>query len=290
MPKQDRIDATLRAAIARGQRQPSPPKLAQALEYAVFPGGARVRPQLCLSISRACGDDAPALADAAAASLELIHCASLVHDDLPCFDDAHLRRGKPTVHAVYGEELAVLAGDALIVMAFEVLADAAPKGHMERLPALVTALAQMTGMPNGICAGQGWESEREVDLAAYHRAKTGALFEAATSMGAIAAGSDPEPWYDLGARIGEAYQIADDLRDTLQTEEELGKPVGQDAVHNRPNAVVELGVKGAMSRLGDTLSAAITSIPSCPGEAELIDLVRRQADRLSPVALASHTA
>ena len=95
------------------------------MRHAVLPGGARVRPQLCLSVAQACGDDLPEMSDAAAAAIELIHCASLVHDDLPCFDDADLRRGKPSVHRAYGEPLAVLAGDALIVMAFEALARAA---------------------------------------------------------------------------------------------------------------------------------------------------------------------
>ncbi|MEM6465488.1 MAG: polyprenyl synthetase family protein [Pseudomonadota bacterium] len=281
MSNQDRIEATLRAAIARGQKQPSPPRLAKALEYAVFPGGARVRPQLCLSVAHANGDDRPDLSNAASAALELIHCASLVHDDLPCFDDAHLRRGKPSVHAAFGEEIAVLAGDALIVMAFETMAHAAT-ADPARLPSLVMGLARMTGMPGGICAGQGWESELHVDLVAYHRAKTGALFEAACSLGALAAGADPEPWEELGARIGEAYQVADDLRDALQSEAELGKPAGQDQRLGRPNAVEEYGAEGAVRRLKDILAAAIASIPSCPGEAELCELVRRQGDRLTP--------
>jgi geranylgeranyl diphosphate synthase type II len=92
-------------------------------------------------------------------------------------------------------------------------------------------------MPNGICAGQGWESEQKIDLRAYHRAKTGALFVAATQMGAIAAGQDGAQWDELGSRIGEAFQVADDLRDALYSEAELGKPAGQDDLHGRPNAV-----------------------------------------------------
>ena len=90
-----------------------------------FPGGARIRPRLCLAVAQACGEDQPAVTDAAAAAIELLHCASLVHDDLPCFDDAPIRRGKPSVHRAFGEQLAVLAGDALIVLAFETLALAA---------------------------------------------------------------------------------------------------------------------------------------------------------------------
>ncbi|SDZ48303.1 farnesyl-diphosphate synthase [Jannaschia faecimaris] len=278
----DRIDRAIQAAIARGQARPSPGKLASALHYTVTPGGARIRPTLLLSVSAACGDDRPALADAAACALELIHCASLVHDDLPCFDDADIRRGKPAVHRAFGQPLAILAGDSLIVMAFEVLARAAPQDPL-RAAKLIEILATRTGMPNGICAGQGWESEAEVDLRAYHRAKTAALFIAATQMGAVAAGHDAEAWEDLGDRIGEAFQVADDLRDALYDEETLGKPVGQDDLHGRPNAVSQLGVQGAISRMRDILSGAISSIPKCPGEAHLAKLVTAQAEVLTPL-------
>jgi geranylgeranyl diphosphate synthase type II len=238
---------------------------------------------LLLSVAAACGDDRPKLSEAAAASLELMHCASLVHDDLPCFDDADLRRGKPSVHCEYSEPIAVLVGDTLIISAFEALALNASE-DCARAAALIQALATATGSPHGICAGQAWESESKVNLAAYHRAKTGALFTAATRMGAIAAGADPSEWEELGSRIGEAYQVADDLRDALLDEEELGKPAGQDSVHDRPNAVAEYGVEGAVAKLSDSLSAAITSIPACPGEAALCALVRKQADRLVPMA------
>jgi geranylgeranyl diphosphate synthase type II len=235
-----------------------------------------------MSVALACGDDSPKMADAAAAALELIHCASLVHDDLPCFDDADIRRGKPTVHRAYSEPLAVLTGDSLIILAFEILARAAEHSP-DRAIKLIRVLTRQSGMPFGICAGQGWESEAKIDLSAYHRSKTGALFIAATQMGAIAAGQDEEPWFELGARIGEAFQVADDLRDALYDSETLGKPVGQDDLHGRPNAVTVLGVDGAQSRLRDILSGAISSIPSCPGEAQLAEMVRMQAERLTPV-------
>jgi geranylgeranyl diphosphate synthase type II len=283
-----RIEAAMARAVTIGQaRIPgAPPKLAEALDYAVTPGGARIRPTICLSVALACGDDRPALSDAAASALELIHCASLVHDDMPCFDDADIRRGKPSLHRAYGEPLALLTGDSLIVLAFEVLAREAEADPM-RASRLVLHLAQRTGMPGGICAGQGWESEPRIDLRAYHRAKTGALFIAATQMGAIAAGQDPEPWEELGARIGEAFQVADDLRDALEDEGTLGKPAAQDVVHERPSAVTELGVPGAIQRLKDILSGAIASIPSCPGEAALAHMVRKTAERLTPVAPAA---
>jgi geranylgeranyl diphosphate synthase type II len=282
MPLTSRIEEAVRQSIAIGRgRGPVPGKLAAALDYATAPGGARIRPTILLSVAMACGDDRPELSDAAAAALELIHCASLVHDDLPCFDDADIRRGKPSVHRAYSEPLAVLTGDSLIVLAFEVLAR---KAHLapDRATQLILTLAQRTGMPGGICAGQGWESEETVDLSAYHQAKTGALFIAATQMGAAAAGQEAEPWAELGARIGEAFQVADDLRDALCDIETLGKPAGQDDLHGRPNAVATLGVDGAIRRLRDILGGAIASIPSCPGEAQLAQMVQSYAEKVTP--------
>lgn len=283
-----RINSAVEAAIRLGQGGTPPAKLSDALHYACTPGGARIRPTILMSVAMACGDDSPKMADAAAAALELIHCASLVHDDLPCFDDADFRRGKASVHRAYSEPLAVLAGDSLIILAFEVLAMAAQHSP-DRAVRLIRTLARQSGMPHGICAGQGWESEAKIDLSAYHKSKTGALFIAATQMGAIAAGQDEEPWFELGARIGEAFQVADDLRDALYDSGTLGKPVGQDDLHGRPNAVTVLGVDGAQSRLRDILSGAISSIPSCPGEAQLAEMVRMQAERLTPVP-AAHAA
>ena len=280
-----RIDTALSRAVDSGGSRPAPPQLAKALHHATCPGGARIRPTILLSVAAACGEDIPALSDRAAAALELIHCASLVHDDLPAFDDAAMRRGKPSVHCEFSEPLAILTGDSLIVMAFETLAGAlgeAP-GSCERIVGLTSTLARHTGTPYGICAGQGWESEALVDLAAYHRSKTGALFMAATRMGAISAGQEADPWEDLGARIGEAFQIADDLRDALMSPEDIGKPVGQDARHDRPNAVAEFGVDGAVQRLRNALDSAVSSIPACPGEAMLAKMVMKQAERLIPM-------
>ena len=177
--------------------------------------------------------------------------------------------------------LAVLAGDSLIIMGFQILARTAGLAP-ERALALIDILGTRTGMPFGICAGQGWESEEKIDLSAYHQAKTGALFIAATQMGAVAAGQEAEPWEELGARIGEAFQVADDLRDALCDEETLGKPAGQDDLHGRPNAVAAYGVQGAIQRFDDILGGAIASIPACPGEAALAQMVRAYADKLVP--------
>ena len=247
----------------------------------MFPGGGRVRPKLLLAVAGACGDPNPSLTDAAATGLELLHCASLVHDDMPCFDNAATRRGRPSVHAAFGEAIALLAGDALIVAAFEGVARAAP-AEPQIAAALSLILARSVGMPGGITAGQAWESESRIDLEAYHRAKTGALFVAATTAGAVAAGADPGPWRALGAKLGEAYQVADDLADALSSEAETGKPQGQDAAHARPSAVAALGVHGAVAKLETLIEAAAGSIPPCPGAGVLRDLVILQAKRLAP--------
>lgn len=284
-----RIEQALHNAVARVDSPSTPPKLAKAIQYAVFPGGARVRPQLCLAVASACGDDAPTVADASAASIELLHCASLVHDDLPCFDDADTRRGRASVHRAFGEALAVLTGDALIVMAFETLARASAAAP-ERLGPLAATIGRASGAASGLVAGQAWELEDGVVLEDYHRAKTGALFTAATIAGAVSAGADPGPWRRLGERLGEAYQVADDLRDVAAEPEEIGKPVLQDAQWLRPNAVAELGIEGALSRLQRLLQEAVDSIPDCRGAQSLRELVLLQAKRLVPKRLRESAA
>ena len=153
-----RIEKAVERAVHQRLDPACPPGLADAMAYALFPGGARIRPRLCLSVALACGDDAPDLADGAAAAIELLHCASLIHDDLPCFDDADIRRGKPSVHKKYGEPLAVLAGDALIVTAFQAPVQAALP-RPERLGPIVDIIGAAVSVPNGIVAGQAWECE-----------------------------------------------------------------------------------------------------------------------------------
>lgn len=284
MSAQPEFEAVLHAAVARAEGDSAPPLLAQAIRYAVFPGGARIRPRLCLAVAAACGDGDPALAQAAAASVELLHCASLVHDDLPCFDDASTRRGKPSVHRAFGEPLAVLAGDALIVLAFETLAQAATRSP-RHLPGLVGIIGRAAGAPFGIAAGQAWESEPQPDLAAYHQAKTASLFAAASMAGACAAGVAHAPWQRLGELLGEAYQVADDLRDVVCNPEDLGKPVGRDAALLRPSAVRSLGVEGAVVHLRALVDAAVASIPEVPAAPMLRAIIRAEAARFLPKEL-----
>jgi geranylgeranyl diphosphate synthase type II len=282
-----RIETTLADSVLLAEAAGAPPRLAAAMRHAVFPKGARIRPRLTIAVALACGDDRPRLTSAAAASIELLHCASLVHDDLPCFDDADMRRGKPSVHRAYGEPLAVLAGDALIILAFQTLARAAPCAP-ERLGPVIGAVGDGVGVPFGIVAGQAWECEPEVNLSDYQRQKTGALFAAAAVAGAAAAGiADAEAWRMLGDRLGEAYQVADDLRDEVEDEATIGKPVGRDKALGRPSAVAEFGLKGAIARLATLAEGAVAAIPDCPGQAMLRGLILQETRRLLPAKLAT---
>jgi geranylgeranyl diphosphate synthase type II len=287
-----RLELTLSGVLDRAAGARCPPRLAAAVRHAVFPGGARIRPRLCLAVAMACGADAQSLpvAEAAAVSIELFHCASLVHDDMPCFDDAALRRGRPSVHVAFGEELALLAGDALIVLAFEALLLPASAPGSERLAGLMRILCRAAGMPAGIVAGQAWESEPNPSLAEYHRAKTGILFSAATESGALAVGADPFAWTALGERLGEAYQVADDIRDAAANPADLGKPVGRDAALGRPSAARTLGLRGALLRFNHLLEGAVASVPDCPGADVLRAMIEAESRRLIPDEIARQAA
>lgn len=284
-----RIERALQSALARTAHPGCPPRLGQAMHHAVFPRGARIRPRLTLAVAAACGEDAPAVSDAAAIGIELMHCASLVHDDLPCFDDADTRRGRPSVHRAFGQPLAVLAGDALIVLAYQTLAQGAATQPL-RLGQLVLTLGQAVGVPCGIVAGQAWECEPAADLAQYQREKTGALFAAATVSGAVAAGAEGEPWRALGAALGEAFQIADDILDATSDAATLGKPVGQDLAHARPSAVSQFGLDGAIAHLRDLAEAAVDAVPPCLGQSALRSHILTETLRLIPQELARTAA
>lgn len=284
-----RIRAALHAFMHTAAGSSCPPGLMEAMNYAVFPGGHRIRPRLTLAVAMAHGDRVPEIADAALSSIEFLHCASLVHDDLPCFDDADTRRGKPSVHRAFGEPLALLCGDALILLAFQTIAQVA---HLDarRAARVLAVVADGVGAPSGIVAGQAWECEKDVPLNEYQRAKTGVLFAAATMAGAAAAGADHEAWGELGERIGEAYQIADDLLDTFGDPDVIGKPVGQDQAMGRPNAVSKMGVDAASDHLRALIDGAVDSIPACPGEVALRSLIREEATRFMELALKNRAA
>lgn len=261
-----RIEESLQSALDRASRRPAPPILSEAMEYAVFPGGQRLRPSLCLAVAAACrkgstrGDEVLELALVPATALELMHCASLVHDDLPCFDDADIRRGKPSVHAAFGEAIAVLVGDALILLAVDTIVEGASR-QPEMMALLMGTVCEAVGPPCGIVAGQAWESEPHVDLDVYHASKTAALFVAACTAGAISAGADPEPWRRVGLKIGEAYQALDDLRDVLASPLEIGKPVDQDRRLCRPSALDIATPDMVAAKIRGCLKEALASVP-----------------------------
>lgn len=277
-----RAEESLHIHFERAANPISPPRLLAAMRHAVFSGGARIRPQLVMAVAIACGDKCPELTNAAAVAIELMHCASLVHDDMPAFDNADTRRGQPTVHKAFGEPLALLTGDALIVMAYQVMLNAG-MDHPKRLARLMQNLTSGVGLPSGIVAGQAWECEVTADLSQYQNAKTGALFVASTCAGALACDADPKPWVALGAHLGEAYQVADDIRDVLGQAEMLGKPVGQDVLNGRPSSAGALGLGGAVRYFEGLMDKAVSSVPKCACRGLMQDMVRQEAERLVPI-------
>ncbi|MFM7002631.1 MAG: polyprenyl synthetase family protein [Limnohabitans sp.] len=279
-----RAEAALKLHFDAAAGNGAPQRLQAAMQHAVFSGGARIRPQLCMAVATACGDDAPELTNAAAVALEFMHCASLVHDDMPTFDNADFRRGQPTVHKAFSEPLALLTGDGLIVMAYQALLQAG-RPYPDRLIELMDNLSKGVGLPNGIVAGQAWECETTADLGQYQRAKTGALFVSATCAGAIASGQAHAPWAPLGAYLGEAYQVADDIRDVLGDVASLGKPAGQDVLNARPSSAQALGLEGAIHHFDGLIAKAGESIPDCNCRDMLKQLVLRESERLVPKSM-----
>jgi geranylgeranyl diphosphate synthase type II len=216
-----------------------PPVLLDAMKYSLFAGGKRIRPILCLTAYEACGGRGEEILPQAAA-FEMIHTYSLIHDDLPAMDDDDLRRGKPTNHKVYGEAVAILAGDGLLTEAFRMFST---DGTIPAAPLLcalreLSACAGLWGMVAGQAAdiiSEGAEARRET-LEFIHKNKTGALLRASVVTGAIlkdAAGAEMEALTRYGQNIGLAFQVVDDILDITQTTEELGKPRGSDAALNK---------------------------------------------------------
>ncbi len=216
-----------------------PESIHKAMRYSLFAGGKRIRPILCLAAAEAVSD-APAGVESAACTLELVHTYSLIHDDLPALDNDDLRRGVPTCHKVFGDAIAILAGDALLTLAFQVLAQM--DCPAERRVALIAELSTAGGTVGGMIGGQVCDLEGEgrhptaALLETIHRAKTGALLRASLRMGGIYAGANHRQLDALscyGEHVGLAFQIVDDVLDVEQSSEALGKTAGKDAQQHK---------------------------------------------------------
>jgi geranylgeranyl diphosphate synthase type II len=238
LEQQHLIDRALDAWVPAEDIEPF--SIQKAMRYSLFAGGKRIRPILTMASARAVSTAAEGVENAAA-TLELIHTYSLIHDDLPAMDNDDLRRGRPTCHKVFGDAIAILAGDALCTLAFEVLSRL-PLVDAERKMQLVQELSSASGTVGGMIAGQvhDMEGERQKPssqlLDKIHRAKTGALLCASVRMGAIYAGAEAAQLQALtvyGEHIGLAFQIVDDILDVEQTSEQLGKTAGKDEAQQK---------------------------------------------------------
>ena len=269
------VERALSEWVAKPLHAPVPAGLVtlnEAMRYAVLDGGKRLRPMLALAACEAVGGNLQAALRAACA-VELIHAYSLVHDDMPCMDNDVLRRGKPTVHVKFGEAQALLAGDALQALAFELLTpvegtvDAATQARLCRM------LAQAAG-------GQGMAGGQAIDLASVglplqsaelhemHRLKTGALLKASVMMGA-ACGQPGAPvthaLHDYGTAIGLAFQVVDDILDVTADSATLGKTAGKDAAQDKPTFVSLMGLDASRDYAGQLLAQALTSLDAVEG-------------------------
>ena len=245
------------AALSDWVPADAPAGLGEAMRYGVLDGGKRLRPLLVLAACETLAGDAAA-AMRAAVAVELIHAYSLVHDDMPCMDNDVLRRGKPTVHVKFGEAQAMLAGDAMQALAFEVLTDEvgiapALQARLVRLLARAAGHAGMAGGQAIDLASIGMPLD-EAALRDMHRRKTGALLQASVLMGASCGQPDATAWQalaDYGAAIGLAFQVVDDILDVTQASETLGKTAGKDIDANKPTYVSVLGLAAARRHAQD---------------------------------------
>ncbi|MEO6364079.1 MAG: polyprenyl synthetase family protein [Caldimonas sp.] len=243
----DAVETALQAWVPTN----SPAGLGQAMRYGVLDGGKRVRPLLVLAASRAVNGQREATIRAACA-VELIHAYSLIHDDMPCMDNDVLRRGKPTVHVQFGEAQAMLAGDAMQALAFEVLTPdtGVPPPLQARLCSLLARSAGHAGMAGGqaIDLASIGRPLGEQALRDMHHRKTGALLQASVLMGAACGSASPAQWSalaDYGDALGLAFQVVDDILDVTQASAVLGKTAGKDVHNNKPTYVTVLGLDAA---------------------------------------------
>ena len=245
-----------------------PQNLHRAMRYSLLGGGKRLRPVLVLMAGEALGAATDDLMPAACA-MEMIHTYSLIHDDLPAMDNDDLRRGRPTCHKAFGDAMAILAGDALLTLAFEVLASDAPAGDVDRQIRVVKEVAAAAGTVNALIGGQVADIENEGrqvtdDTLEYiHRSKTGAMIRASVTIGGIIAGGDRNQIETLrcyGEKIGLAFQVADDILDVTSTSEQLGKTPGKDMAARKATYPALHGIAQSEARARQLVDEAIATI------------------------------
>lgn len=260
------------------------PSICEAMEYSLQAGGKRLRPVLCLVTAEMFGRNPEEVLDAACA-LELVHTYSLVHDDLPAMDDDDFRRNKPTCHRVYGEAMAVLTGDALVTMAFELLSGYGLQNANTANQALqmINELAQASGFAGMIggqvldLAAEGQETDIDgMELISAH--KTGALLQASVKIGAIAGGADPgqkDALHRFAAAVGLAFQIADDLLNYCGDSEQMGKNTGTDEARNKATYPLRLGEEASRKRIDKLYHAALHELEQFGDSANILRYLTR---------------
>ena len=258
-------------------------RLQEAMRYSLLAGGKRVRPVLALAVCDGLGGDVR-LALPLGCALELVHTYSLIHDDLPCMDDDDLRRGRPSCHKVYGEALAVLAGDALQAEAFRLIASAGGLSWEQRTEAVSVLAAACGG--DGMVAGQTLDMEQPAASKAQLRQlcewKTGALLRAAALLGGVAAAASPEDRRraeDYAAHIGLAFQVRDDMLDVIADEAEFGKPTGSDREAGKRTFVDFLGLDGCEALVAEETRLAKEAAAAFPQNEFLLALADALAER-----------
>ncbi|MFT3779854.1 MAG: polyprenyl synthetase family protein [Ottowia sp.] len=262
--------AQVEAALSRWVPAETPASLGEAMRYAVLDGGKRLRPLLVLAASEAVQGHGEAALRAACA-VELIHAYSLVHDDLPCMDDDVLRRGKPTVHVRFGEAQALLAGDALQALAFDLLTPegaGVPAAMQAELCRLLARAAGVQGMAGGqaIDLASVGKPLSEPELRGMHQLKTGALLLASVRMGAACGAAAPAARAaldDYGAAIGLAFQVIDDILDVTADSAQLGKTAGKDAAADKPTYVSLLGLPASQALASELHAQAHRALDGC---------------------------
>jgi geranylgeranyl diphosphate synthase type II len=258
--------------------RPSTAGLEEAMRYSLLAGGKRIRPVLCLASARSTGAD-PAAVLPAAAAIELIHTYSLIHDDLPAMDDDELRRGRPTSHVVYGEDVAILAGDGLFAEAIRHLCER-QRGEPDRLLRALGELVGATGV-EGMVGGQFVDvtAETGLDEAALrdlHSLKTGRLIGASVTVPLILGALTDQamdPYRRFAAELGLLFQIVDDILDVTGSDEELGKPQGSDERQGKPTYVSVLGLKRARALAADSHEAARAALGEVDGDARDLEQI-----------------